>query len=57
MVQPYGSTDTATTLFYQKSNFHIVDNQSITVHTLPMCNVDIAFSQWDIATEVYELVY
>ena len=36
-----------------RSDFHMVDNLSITVHGY----ADITFSRWDIATVVYKLVY
>ena len=41
VLQPYCSTDMATTwkksiLFYQRSNFHVIDNVSVAVHVFPI---------------------
>ena len=62
VVQSYNSTDTATALKNSRfnltgsSNSHLVGNLSIAVLYLSDAYVGIAFSRWDIATEVYELV-
>ena len=57
MSQPYNSTDTATAwknshfILLEWSDFHSVVNLLIAGHAY----VDIAFSRWDIVTEVREI--
>ena len=41
----------------EKSDFHMDNNLSTIVHELTYVYVDIALSWWDIATNIYELVY
>ena len=55
VVQLYASNE-LDVLIHQRSDFHIVNNVSIVVHVLHVC-VDITFSRWNMATEVYELVF
>ena len=59
VVQPYSSTDTATTwknsrfILWERSHFHLVVNVSIAIYAY----VNIVFSWWDIVTKVYELIH